>query len=109
KTDHRYHYANYSKAEKTWKDYEICKAGKWFPQTQLGKTERESYYMGNLTLHPINPNIVYLSRDVNGIFEIEKHKTDDGGKTWAVTPVTQNSVYDNVRPYVPRNLLKNGT
>jgi hypothetical protein len=107
KTDHRYHYAHYNKADSKWEDYEICKAGKWFPQTQPGKTERESYYMGNLTLHPENPNLVYLSREVNGTFEIEKHETGDGGATWAVTPVTQNSVYNNVRPYVPRYLPEN--
>jgi hypothetical protein len=65
--------------------------------------------MGNLTLHPINPNIVYLSREVNNVFEIEKHETGDSGATWAVTPITQNSAFDNVRPYVPRNLPKNGT
>ena len=107
KTDHRYHYAHYNKAENNWEDYEICKAGKWFPQTPPGKTERESYYMGNLTLHPENPNRVYLSREVKGIFEIEKYQTGDGGATWTVTPVTQNSDYDNVRPYVPRNIPKN--
>jgi hypothetical protein len=107
KTDHRYHYAHYNKVEDKWQDYEICKAGKWFPQTQPGKTERESYYMGNLTLHPENTDVVYLSRQVNGVFEIEKHETGDGGATWAVTPVTQNSVYDNVRPYVPRNIPEN--
>lgn len=107
KTDHRYQYAHFNKNENTWEDFEICKAGKWFPQTQPGKTERESYYMGNLTLHPENTNVVYLSRQVNGIFEIEKHETGDGGANWAVTPVTQNSVYDNVRPYIPRNIPKN--
>ena len=104
KTDHRYHYAHYNKTENKWEDHEICKAGKWFPQTQPGKTERESYYMGNLTLHPGNPEVVYLSREVNGIFEIEKHETGDGGSTWATTPITRNSDYDNVRPYVPRYL-----
>jgi hypothetical protein len=109
KTDHRYHYAHFNQKENTWEDYEICKAGKWFPQTPPGKTERESYYMGNLTLHPINPNIVYLSREVNNVFEIEKHETGDSGATWAVTPITQNSAFDNVRPYVPRNLPENGT
>jgi len=107
KIDHRYHYVWFNSKTKTWEDYEICKAGKWFPQTQPGKTERESYYMGNMTLHPENTNTVYLSREVNGVFEIEKHKTENGGSTWAVTPITRNSAYDNVRPYVPRYLPDN--
>jgi len=72
KTDHRYHYAWYNSETNLWEDFEICKAGKWFPQTQEGQTERESYYMGNLTLQPGNTNIVFLSRQVNGRFEIER-------------------------------------
>jgi hypothetical protein len=107
KTDHRYHYAHFNVEENNWEDYEICKAGKWFPQTQPEKEERESYYMGNMTLHPENPNVVYLSREVNCIFEIEKHETADGGSTWAITSITKNSDYDNVRPYVPRYLPEN--
>ncbi|RIH66335.1 hypothetical protein D1164_05340 [Mariniphaga sediminis] len=106
-TDHRYHYAYYNKAEKKWEDVEICKAGKWFPQTQPGETEREQHYMGNMTFHPLNPNTVYLSREVEGTFEIEKFKTKDSGATWEITPITTHSVYDNVRPYVPRYQTKN--
>lgn len=103
KTDHRYHYSWYNSVNEIWEDHEICKAGQWFPQTQEGKTERESYYMGNLILHPANPGIVYLSRQVNKRFEIEKFVTSDEGKTWESTPITSESTYDQVRPYVPRN------
>jgi len=103
KTDHRYHYAWYNPELKKWDDVEICKSGKWFPQTQPGETERESYYMGNLILHPVYPDIVYLSRQVNNRFEIEKFVTPDQGKSWEITPITSNSTYDQVRPYVPRN------
>jgi len=103
KTDHRYHYAWYNSESKKWEDVEICKAGKWFPQTQEGKKERESYYMGNLIFHPLHPNVVFLSRQVNNRFEIEKFVTSDKGKTWNITPITSNSTYDQVRPYVPRN------
>lgn len=103
-SDHRYHYAWYDGNSGNWKDYEICKAGRWFPQTQPGQTEREPHYMGNMTLNPNNPNNVYLSRQVNSVFEIEKFKTADKGITWETEPITSNSVYDNVRPYVPRNM-----
>ena len=105
-TDHRYHYAWYNSKAGKWEDTELCKAGKWFPQTPEGEIEREPHYMGNMSLHPQNPNIVYLSREINGVFEIEKYETNDGGKNWKITPVTQNSTLDNVRPYVPRNLPK---
>ena len=100
-TDHRYWYAKYD--GERWINEEICKAGKWFPQTQEGKREREPHYFGNMTLHPGNTNVVYLSREVDGVFEIERRETKDSGKTWEIQPITQNSTYDNVRPYVPRN------
>jgi hypothetical protein len=103
-TDHRYHYAWYDKASESWKDSEICKAGKWFPQTPAGQTEREPHYMGNMTLNPNKPNTIYLSRQVNGIFEIEKYHSKDGGLNWESEPITSSSVYDNVRPYIPRNM-----
>lgn len=106
-TDHRYHYAWYNSAANIWEDYEICKAGKWFPQTQKGTDEREPHYMGNLILHPTKPNIVYLSRQVDSRFEIEKFETSNNGKTWRIIPITSNSNYDNVRPYIPRNQPEN--
>lgn len=102
-TDHRYHYAWFNASANKWVDRQICKAGKWFPQTPKGKTEREPHYMGNMTIDPLKPEVVYLSREVNNVFEIEKFRTKDGGETWQITPVTKNSEYDNVRPYVPRN------
>lgn len=101
--DHRYHYAWYNASTNSWKDFEICKAGKWFPQTPQGEREREPHYMGNMILHPTNTNIVYLSRQVNERFEIEKFETADAGKSWTITPITSNSALDQVRPYVPRN------
>lgn len=99
-TDHRYWYASY--VNNKWINTEICKAGKWFPQTQTGKTEREPHYFGNLCLDPANTDVVYLSREINGVFEIERRETKDHGKSWEVQAITQNSTYDNVRPYVPR-------
>ncbi|MCB0686566.1 MAG: BNR-4 repeat-containing protein [Saprospiraceae bacterium] len=102
-TDHRYHYSWYNNAAQKWEDHEICKAGRWFPQTQPGKEEREQHYHGNLTIHPSKPNTIYLSRQINGKFEIEKRITSDKGKTWEVIPVTQNSIYDQVRPFIPKN------
>ena len=50
-----------------------------------------------------DPSIVYLSREVNGVFEIERWRTPDRGKNWNVTAITANSQRDNVRPFVVRN------
>ncbi|WP_430973759.1 BNR-4 repeat-containing protein [Sunxiuqinia rutila] len=103
--DHRYFYARYD-GEK-WVNTELCKSGRWFPQTPEREEESEPHYFGGMTLHPDNANVIYLSRQINGRFEIERWETDDLGKTWNKEPVTQNSEYDNVRPYVPRGLQRN--
>ncbi|MCB0631044.1 MAG: BNR-4 repeat-containing protein [Saprospiraceae bacterium] len=99
-TDHRYWYAKYDGQQ--WINNEMCKAGKWFPQTQEGQEEREPHYFGNMSVHPEKTNVVYLSRQVDGVFEIERWETDDDGKSWQSEPITQHSQLDNVRPYVPR-------
>jgi hypothetical protein len=99
-TDHRYHYARWTGTE--WLDKELCAAGRWFPQTQEGQKEREPWYSGGMCLKHSDPSVVYLSRQVNGVFEIEKWTTKDGGKTWASAPITKGSKNLNVRPVVPR-------
>ena len=98
--DHRYWYARYDGDK--WTQAEMCKAGRWFPHTPKDSTEREPHYFGNMTLNPANPNVVFLSREVNDVFEIERWETHDGGNSWESKPITQNSTYDNVRPYMPR-------
>lgn len=102
-SDHRYNYAYWNGTE--WVNKEIVKAGKWFPQTPSGKTEDEKNYSGGLSLHHENPAIVYLSKQVNGVFEIYKYETKDKGETWIETAITKNTPPDivNARPIVPRN------
>ncbi|WP_282036000.1 BNR-4 repeat-containing protein [Saccharicrinis aurantiacus] len=100
-SEHLYHYAKYEKGK--WIDHKICNSGKWFPQTPNGKKEREPHYSAGLTFHPSKSNTIYLSRDINGVFEIEKRVTKDKGNSWDITPITSNSKYDNVRPIVPKN------
>ncbi|NOS68443.1 MAG: hypothetical protein HOP33_00740 [Verrucomicrobia bacterium] len=120
-TDHRYHYARWDGAK--WTDRELCAGGKWFPQTKPGKTETETYYSGGLALDHDNPSVVYLSRPVgyspprvsgkpeelshgaspvNGVREIERWTTADGGETWKSEAVTSGSKHDNIRPVVVR-------
>lgn len=99
-TDHRYHYARWTGKE--WLDTELCAAGRWFPQTPEGKKETEPWYSGGMCLNHSNPSVVYLSRQVNGVFEIEKWTTRDGGKIWVSVPITKGSKNLNVRPVAPR-------
>lgn len=105
-TDHRYHYARWD--GKQWQDTELCAGGPWFPQTRPGKKETEPHYSSGLSLDHSDPNVVYLSRPVNGVREIERWVTADGGASWTSTAITAHSKYDNVRPVVVRDHTPDG-
>ncbi|HOK09137.1 MAG TPA: BNR-4 repeat-containing protein [Candidatus Hydrogenedens sp.] len=98
-TKHYYHYAFWNGTQ--WEDHEITLAGPWFPETPTGKKETEPHYSGGISLNHANPNEVYLSRKVGEFFEIERWRTEDGGKTWTTKSITTNSSCINVRPIVP--------
>lgn len=101
--DHRYHYARFD--GKVWREHEIAYAG-----SRLYAGENE--YTGLMALHPGDPNVVYISTDVDPVtgkalktgagrhYEIFKGTTKDGGANWAWTAVTKNSTEDNIRPIV---------
>lgn len=104
--DHRYHCARWD--GKGWLDTELCAGGKWFPQTPPGKKESEPHYSSGLALDHEDPSVVYLSRPVNGVREIERWTTADGGKSWKSEAVTTNSKFDNIRPVVVRDHATDG-
>lgn len=63
--------------------------------------------VGGLTLDHEDPSTVYVSR-INrsgGKHEIEVWVTPDGGQSWSVRALTQNSGSDNLRPVSPRGLF----
>src|SRR6266487_2532138 len=62
----------------------------------------EPNYSGGITLDREDPSTVYLSRQVNGIFEVQVWTTPDGGATWSSRPLTAGSVRNNYRPVSPR-------
>ncbi|HYH56584.1 MAG TPA: BNR-4 repeat-containing protein, partial [Anseongella sp.] len=95
-TDHYYHYA-YWDGEK-WTDRELCRAGGWMPLTPGGLKTREPHYSGGIALDHGNVKKVYLSRQVNGIFEIERWSRRGAG--WRNRALTRGSTTSNVRPYV---------
>ncbi len=102
-TDHRYRYARWD--GRSWLDTELCPAGGWtvdFSPARKPLHRFELWYSGGITLDHEDPSVVYLSRPVDGIFEIERWVTPDGGRTWTSEPVTCGSRKDNTRPCVPR-------
>src|SRR5699024_90171 len=100
-TTHIYHYAKWNGS--SWQNYKLVDSGLWFPDTPEGEQEPEPNYSGGISLDHENPNIVYLSRQRRGVFEIEKWVTRAGGKTWERNIVTSGSSFDNVRPVAVRN------
>ncbi len=99
-SEHVYHYARWD--GKVWRDSKIIAAGKWFPQTPADTQEREPYYSGGIVLDHHDPKVVYLSRPIEGVFEIERWVISRSGN-WQKTAMTQNSRGDNVRPVVVRH------
>ncbi|HEY6749272.1 MAG TPA: BNR-4 repeat-containing protein [Mycobacteriales bacterium] len=97
-TDHRYRYARWDGTR--WIDRELTRAGR-----SISGDPAEPNYSGGITLDHDNPGVVYLSRQVNGVFEVEVWATADGGTTWTSRPVTSHSVRHNYRPFSPRGQL----
>lgn len=103
--DHRYRWARWDGQK--WHDREIAYAG-----TRLYPHEDE--YTGLITVHPRDPNVVYISADVDPVsgralisqadgrqhYEIFRGLTADGGRSWSWQPVTKDSAEDNIRPIV---------
>ena len=104
--DLRYHYARWD--GRTWHQREIAHAGRrLYPN--------EDDYAGGAALDPQDTGVVYLSTDAHPVtgqplvsnadgqrhYELFRGRTDDGGDSWAWTPITANSDADNLRPLVP--------
>jgi hypothetical protein len=68
----------------------------------------EAGFAGGVTLDHENTNIVYMSRQVNGMHEIDKWTTSDGGTTWDSLAITRGSAKKNTRPCVPRGHIAGG-
>lgn len=70
----------------------------------------EASYTGNSCFDGADTNIVYLGKQVAGVYEIQKWATSDNGSTWSkVEDITTNSSasVQNLRPFSP--LGHNGT
>lgn len=103
-TEHIYHYAWFD--GNNWNDREVVNSGKWFPQTLEGQSEREPHYSGGMAIDPNHRHTLFISCDVDSVFEIEKWALDIEKNSWVRTPITQHSATDQVRPYVVKNAPK---
>lgn len=93
--NHAYWYARWN--GRRWVSHFMTFAG---PTISPGTIETE--YSGGIALDHADPSIVYLSRKVNGWFEIERWVTSNGGYTWQHSTVVRTPGAGNVRPVVPR-------
>lgn len=84
---------------KQWNSSVMVNSGKWFPDTPEGRREREPHYSAGLTINPNKKHDLFISRDINGIYEIEQWTLDTKNSEWKSTPITQNSEKSQVRPY----------
>ena len=94
-SDHRYRYARWD--GRRWIDRELVRAG-----GSMSGDPGEPNYSGGITLNHEDPSTVYLSRQVNGSFEIEVWTTRDRGATWSWRRLTPLGGRDNYRPISPR-------
>lgn len=102
---HSYWYARWN--GKKWENHLITKAGLWFQRNDYNNKkniERENNYSGGVYLDHENPSVVYTSRPIDNVFEIERWTfTGEGKNKWKTEAVTKESERDNVRPFVVRN------
>ncbi len=94
--NHRYYYYRWDGTK--WNHYFLINSGG--PMTEGGQ---EVGFSGGLILDHANPNLVYMSTHVNGVFELERWLTPDKGATWTTWQITSGSAAKNCRPIVPRN------
>jgi hypothetical protein len=97
--DHRLFYARFD--GRKWQTTELAKMGR-------GLHNIEQDYTGLGTIHPNNPNMIYISTPFDprngkalGKHEIFKGISKDKGKKWQWTQITSNSTMDNIRPAIP--------
>jgi hypothetical protein len=95
-SDHHYHYARWT--GRAWEDHFLTSAGGF-----IDDDGGEVQYSGGITFDHEDPQVVYLSREVNGQWEIERWLTADGGHSFRHDSITSASGTKNVRPITPRN------
>lgn len=91
--DHRYRYCKWSGS--AWSAVEVCTAG-----AKLGSSQG---YSGGATFDPDDVTKIFCSRETgDGIHQLWRYTTSDGGANWSGTQLTSGGVYPRFRPYVIR-------
>jgi hypothetical protein len=96
-SDHRYRYARWTGTQ--WISHEVADAG-----TAIADG-REPFYSGGIVIDPDDTRIVYYSRVKDGVHQIFKGFTGDGGETFAETQLTFGTE-KCFRPYKPKRSTK---
>lgn len=94
--DHIYRYAYWD--GKKWNDKEVVNSGGYITSPEKNGAVLEEHYSGGIVLDHHNPDNIFLSRAVEGVFEIEKWNLK--GNRWISQKITSGSTENNVRPYV---------
>jgi hypothetical protein len=94
-TEHRYRYARWDGTR--WLDHEVTAAG-----GSIVTDVREPNYSGGIVLDGKDPNTVFLSRQTDSGFRVEKWVTRDNGGSWSSRAISSGAG-KNVRPFVPRH------
>lgn len=101
--DHRYHLARW--LSDRWQVDEITAAGSAFPLDP----GIELQYSGGAVIDQHDPSRLYLSREVDGQFELERWKHDGSTPlTWRRAAITTHSPVANVRPCTPAGPVLEG-
>lgn len=95
RTNAVYWYARWN--GRRWVSHRLTNAG---GSISPGTIEYE--YSGGITLDHSDPDVVYLSRQVRGGWEIQRWVTTDAGARWTRRTVVPADGTQNVRPVVPR-------
>lgn len=102
KTNHDYYYVKWNGT--TWVKTFLGNGGGHFHQT----AGLEMCYSGGMAIDPDNTNVMYCSEPVEGVFgkvyEIIKYTMNDAGtEVVSREQITENSLKNNVRPFVIPN------
>jgi hypothetical protein len=103
------HHLAYSRFDgNEWKSTRLVKGGRTLYRDRTDWWEED--YLGGGALDPDDPHIIYISTNIDPrddkteypVNEIWKGVTCDSGATFVWSPITMNSVHENLRPVVPK-------